>query len=343
MKFKFVLSLACSAILLNASSFAASVHGSITGRIHIGGDGGWDYLVVQPEASRLFVSHAKQVVVVDLKTKSIISSIVANGVHGIALAPDLNRGFISNGAGDTVTVFDLATLKILATLPAGKNPDAICYEPTTHRVFAFNGKSGTATVIDAANEKIIGEIPLEGKPEFAVADGQGSVFDNLEDKSQVLKINATTLAIEACWNLPEGSEPSGLAIDSAHQRLFIGCGNQTLVVMDSSSGRIITTLPIGEGVDACVYDPVGKRAFASCGDGTMTVIHQGDADTYTVAEKVTTEPRARTMAFDPTTGTAYLPTAKFGPIPPATPEHPKPRPPILPGSLEVLIVNTGSS
>jgi len=338
MKLKFVLSLACSAIVLNASSFAASVHWSITGRIHIGGDGGWDYLVVQPETSRLFVSHAKQVVVVDLKAKSIIGSIVANGVHGIALAPDLKRGFISNGAGDTVTVFDLTTLKILATLPAGKNPDAICYEPATHRVFAFNGKSGTATVIDAINEKVIGEIPLEGKPEFAVTDGHGSVFDNLEDKSQVLKINAATLLIEARWNLPEGSEPSGLAIDPAHQRLFVVCGNQTMVVVDNSSGKLITTLPIGKGVDACAYDPIGKRVLASCGDGTMTVVNQGDADTYAIAEKVTTEPRARTMAFDPTTGAAYLPTAKFGPVPAATPDHPNPRPPILPDSLEILVV-----
>lgn len=343
MKLKFVLSLACSAILSNAISFAASGHWSITGRIHIGGDGGWDYLVVQPEASRLFISHAKQVVVVDLKAKSIIGSIVANGGHGIALAPDLKRGFISNGAGDTVTVFDLATLKILATLPTGKNPDAICYEPATHRVFAFNGKSGTATVIDAVTEKVIGEIPLEGKPEFAVTDGHGSVFDNLEDKSQVLKINATTLAIEARWNLPEESEPSGLAIDPAHQRLFVGCGNQTMVIMDSSSGRLIITLPIGKGVDTCVYDPVGERAFASCGDGTMTVVRQGHKEPYAIAEKVTTEPRARTMAFDPTTGTAYLPMAKFGPVPAATADHPNPRPLILPDSLEILVVTNRSS
>jgi YVTN family beta-propeller protein len=338
MKLKLILSFACSAILSNAGSFAAPAHWSITGRIHIGGDGGWDYLVVQPEANRLFVSHAKQVVVVDLKTKSIIGSIAANGVHGIALAPDLKRGFISNGAGNTVTVFDLATLKILASLPAGKNPDAICYEPVTHRIFAFNGRSGTATVIDAAREKVIAEIPLDGKPEFAVADGHGSVFDNLEDKSQVLKINAAAPAIEARWNLSAGSEPSGLAIDPAHGRLFVGCGNQTMVVMDSSSGKVIATLPIGEGVDACVYDPVGKRAFASCGDGTMTVVHQADNETYVVAEKVITEPRARTMAFDPPTGAAYLPMARFGPVPAATPDHPKPRPPVLPDSFEILIL-----
>jgi YVTN family beta-propeller protein len=338
MKLKLILSLACSAILLNAHSFGASTPWSITSRIHIGGDGGWDYLTIESETGRLFISHAKQVVVVDLKTKSVIGSIAANGVHGIALAPGLKRGFISNGGGDTVTVFDLTTLQILATLPAGKNPDAICYEPTTQRVFAFNGRSGTATVIDAVKEKVIGEIPLEGKPEFAVVDGRGSVFDALEDKSQILKINAGTLAVTARWNLPEGSEPSGVAIDPAHERLFIGCGNQTMVVLDGASGKTVATLPIGQGVDACVYDPPGKRAFASCGDGTMTVVKQAAKDTYAVAEKVITEPRARTMAFDSTTGTAYLPLAKFGPPPPATVEQPKPRPSILPDTLEILVV-----
>ncbi len=314
----------------------------ITDRIHIGGDGGWDYLVVQPDTQRLFVSHAKQVVVVDLKTKTIIGSIEASGVHGIALAPDLKCGFISNGGDGTVTVFDLDSLKVITKLPAGKNPDAICYEPTTKKVFAFNGGSGTATVIDAVQKKVIGEIQLQGRPEFAQADGHGFVFDALEDKSEIVKINATTLAIDARWSLPAESEPSGIAVDSVNQRLYVGCGNQTMAVMDSSSGKVLATLPIGKGVDACSYDSVGKRAFASCGDGTMTVIQQSPSDTYSVSETVQTEPRARTMAFDSTTGTAYLPDAKFGPVPAATAEHPKPRPPILPDSLEILVVTQKS-
>lgn len=339
MKLQLLVSLACTFTLFMAQSFGDSTHWMISDRIHIGGDGGWDYLTVESSTNRLFVSHGKQVVVVDLKTKSIIGSIVANGVHGIALAPDLKRGFISNGADNTVTVFDLTTLKILATIPVGKNPDAICYEPTTHKVFAFNGKSHTATVIDGEKSKIVGEIPLEGKPEFAVADGNGSIFDAVEDKGQILKINATTQAIETHWNLPEGSEPSGLAIDPVHHRLFVGCGNQTMIILDSSSGKVVATLPIGQGVDACVYDPIGNRAFASCGDGTMTVV-EPKADTYVVVDKATTEPRARTMAFDPTTGTAYLPTAKFGPAPAATPENPKPRPAILPDSFEILVLTT---
>jgi DNA-binding beta-propeller fold protein YncE len=342
MKLKLITAFASSLFLLTVHSPGASASWSIADRLHIGGDGGWDYLTVEPETGRLFVSHARQVVVVDLKTKAIIGSIPANGVHGIALAPDLKRGFISNGADGTVTVFDLDTLKVITSLPAGKNPDAICYEPTTHRVFAFNGKSGTATVIDAAKEKVIGEITLDGKPEFAGVDGHGSVFDALEDKGQILKINAATLAIDARWALPEGSSPSGLAVDKADERLFIGCGNQTLVILDATSGKIVATLPIGKGVDACAYDATGKRAFASCGDGTMTVVQEGDKDTYTVAEKVITEPRARTMAFDSTTATAYLPTAKFGPIPAPTADVPKPRPPILPESFEILVLRQKS-
>lgn len=311
----------------------------VTDRIHVGGDGGWDYLAIQPETHRLFVSHARQVVVLDLQTKSMIGSIPAAGVHGIALAPDLKCGFISNGAEGTVTVFDLDTLRVMTKLTAEKNPDAICYEPMTRKVFAFNGKSGTATVIDAVQKKVIGKIPLGGKPEFAEAGVHGQVFDTLEDESEVVKIDARTQAIAARWNLPPGSGPSALAIDSAHQRLFVGCGNKTMVVMDGVSGKIIATLPIGAGVDACSYDPLGHRAFASCGDGTMTVIQESGVDTYAASVNVATEPRARTMAFDPTTATAYLPDAKFGPMPAATAAMPKPRPPILPDSLEILVVS----
>jgi DNA-binding beta-propeller fold protein YncE len=194
-------------------------------------------------------------------------------------------------------------------------------------------------VIDAVGEKVIGEISLGGKPEFAQADGKGFVFDDLEDKSQVVKIDAASLTVIARWPLPAESGPSGLAVDSVKDRLFIGCGNKTMAVMDDISGKILATLPIGQGVDACSYDPVHDRAFASCGDGTMTVVQQSDyADTYAVSATVQTEPKARTMAFDPTTGIVYLPDAKFGPAPAPTAEHPKPRPSILPGSLEILVI-----
>jgi DNA-binding beta-propeller fold protein YncE len=311
---------------------------SITDRIHVGGDGGWDYLTIQPEAHRLFISHATQVVVIDLQKKAIVGSIPAAGVHGIALAPKLGLGFISNGADGTVTVFNLSTLQEETKLTAGSNPDAICYEPMTRKVFAFNGKSGTASVIDAVQKKLVATIPLDGRPEFAQADGDGSVFDALEDKGEVVKIDAARQAVISRWTLAEGSEPSGMAIDPKDHRLFVGCGNKTLLVMDTASGRIVARLPIGSGVDACCYDPVAHRVFASCGDGTMSVIQQSDPDTYAVAESVPTQPRARTMAFDAVTGTAYLPDAKFGPPPSPSADHPKPRPPILPDSLEILVV-----
>jgi DNA-binding beta-propeller fold protein YncE len=313
-------------------------HWAVTGRIPIGGAGGWDYVTVEPKTHRLFLSHATQVVVVDLKTNRIAGSIPAAGVHGIALAPELKRGFISNGGEGTVTIFDLDTLKVLGKVPAGLNPDAICYEPVTRRVFAFNGRSHTATVIDAAKGAVVGEIPLGGKPEFARADGAGLVFVNLEDKSKVLKIDAAKLAILEQWTVPAEAEPSAMAIDAAGHRLFVGCGNKQLVVMDSGSGNVIATLPIGGGVDAAVYDPVGKRVFASCGDGTMTVIDQASANAYSVEETVPTEKGARTMGFDPTTNTAYLPIAKFGPAPLPSPQNPKPRPSIISGSLELLVV-----
>jgi YVTN family beta-propeller protein len=312
---------------------------SVVSRIHVGGDGGWDYLTVQPETHQLFVSHAKRVVVIDLKTEKIIGSVPAAGVHGIALAPDLNLGFISNGTDGTVTAFDLGTFKVETKVTVGMNPDAICYESMTKKVFAFNGKSGTVSVIDGVQRRVAGEIPLGGKPEFAQADGQGFVYDALEDKSEVIKIDAAKQAIVARWSLPATSNPSGMAIDSVNRRIFVGCGNKTLAVLDCDSGKIIASLPIGAGVDACCYDPVGHRVFASCGDGTMTVIRQNSPDVYEVSQVVPTELRARTMAFDAFTDTAYLPDAKFGPLPSATPDHPKPRPPILPDTLEILVMS----
>ena len=336
---KLILSLLLIAGILRCAASTPEIW-TITHRIPIGGDGGWDYLIVQPETHRLFVSHAKQVVVIDLHTEKIVGSIPAAGVHGIALAPELNLGFISNGADGTVTVFNLGTLQVESKLPVGAGPDAICYESMTKKVFVFNGKSKTASVIDTVQNKVVGEIPLGGRPEFAQGDGQGSVFDALEEEGQVLKIDAAKQTILARWTLPTGSEPSGMAIDPKDQRLFVGCGNKTLAVMDCNSGKVIATLPIGAGVDACVYDPIGNRVFASCGDGTMTVIQQDSPDAYSLSATVQTEARARTMAFDATTGTAYLPDAKFGPMPPATAERPKPRPPILSSSLEVLVISS---
>ena len=335
---KLILGLLLIAGLLRCTSSTPETW-TITHRIPIGGDGGWDYLVAQPEMHRLFVSHAMQVVVVDLATRKVIASIPAAGVHGIALVPELDLGFFTNGADGTVTIFNLGTLKVERKLPVGMGPDAICYESSTKKVFVFNGKSKTASVIDAVQKKVVGEIPLGGRPEFAQGDGHGSVFDALEAENQVLKIDAAKQKIIARWTLPAGSEPSGMAIDLSSHRLFVGCGNKTLAIMDCASGKVLATLPIGAGVDACAYDPVGHRVFASCGDGTMTIIQPNSPDSYSVKATVQTQAKARTMAFDPSTEMAYLPDAKFGPVPPPTADNLKPRPPILSNSLEVLEIS----
>ena len=326
------------ACTLITTGHASSSHWSVTKEIPLGGEGGWDYLAIDTLGNRLFVTHANHVVVLDLKSERVIGSLDSAGAHGVAFAPELNRGFISNGANGTVTIFDLATLKPIQSVKVGENPDAICYEPRTKRVFAFNGRSKSASVIEAATGKIAGEIPLPGKPEFAQADGTGFIFDNIEDKGLVLKIDAAKLAIATQWQLPAGSAPGALAIDASSHRLFSGCDGKILYVLDTESGKIIAKLPIGDGVDAAVYDPVEKQIFASCGDGTLTVIKQKSADDYLVEDQVKTEHGARTMAFDSVTQTAYLPIAKFGPPSAPTPGHPHGRPSIVPGSLKLLVV-----
>jgi DNA-binding beta-propeller fold protein YncE len=281
--------------------------------------------------------------VLDLAARKEVGSIPGNGIHGMALASELNRGFVSNGGSGTVTVFDLKTLQTLATVPAQPDADAICYEPVSKRVFTFNGDSANSTVIDAVQDKVVATLPLEGKPEFARADGKGSVFANVEDKDQVVKIDASVPQVVARWTLPAGSKPSSMGIDPEHRRLFIGCRNKTLLVLDADSGKVVATLPIGGGVDATVFDPRRHDAFSSCGDGTLTIVHQDGADAYRVSDTVQTAPRARTVAFDSGTNTLYLPSARFGPAPASTPENPRPRPSLIPGSFEVLLFQEGQA
>ena len=265
------LPLACALLLVPASLLAAS-QWKAGEPIPVGGDGGWDYALVQSEAGRLYASHQDRVVVIDLKSRKEIGSIPADGVHGTALAPGLNRGFVASGKDGRVTIFDLATFRVLGTVAAAPDADAICYEPVSHRVFSFNGDSGTASVIDAVKGTSLGDLPLGGKPEFAQADGRGSVFANLENKDQVVKIDGASRKIVAAWPLPAGSAPCSMAIDPAANRLFVGCRNQTLLVLDAGSGRIVATLPVGKGIDASVYDPKSHRLFSSCGEGTVTVM-----------------------------------------------------------------------
>lgn len=307
----------------------------------LGGEGGWDYLIADGNASRLYISRGTHVVVLDVDSGKSVGDIPdTQGVHGIALAPDLGRGFTSNGREGTVTIFDIQTLKPIGEkVKVGDNPDAILYDPATKRVFTFNGRSQDSTAIDGASGKVLGTIKLDGKPEFAASDAKGTVFVNIEDKSELTVIDPNTLAVKAKWPLAPCTEPSGLAIDRKHRRLFAGCDNKMMAVVDADTGKVLATPAIGEGVDATAYDDDAGLAFASCGEGVLTVVKQESADKYSVAENVKTQRGARTMALNSKTHDVYTVTANFGPRPAATADNPHPRPPILPDSFVVLVVS----
>jgi hypothetical protein len=309
-------------------------------RLALGGEGGWDYLSTDSAARRLYVTRGSHVMVVDLDSGKLAGDIPnLSGVHGVALAPDLGRGFISNGKSSEVTVFDLKTLKVLQTVKVtGENPDAILYDPFSHRVFAFNGRSGNATVLDAKSSTVAGTIPLGGKPEFATTDLQGRVFVNIEDKSEVLALDATKLTVTERWPLNPCEEPSGMAIDRKTHRLLVGCGNKMAAVVDSTTGKVVATPPIGEGVDANGFDPGTNLGFSSNGSGTLTVLSEDAAGSFKVLDNVPTERSARTMALDEKTHRIYLSSAKFNPPPAPTAEQPHPRPTPVPGSFVLLVV-----
>ena len=307
-------------------------------KIEVGGEGGWDALIADPDAHRLYVSHATKVVVIDTTTDKVIGEIAnTNGIHGIAFSEKLGKGWTSNGRDNTVTVFDLKTLKVLNTLKTDKNPDIIIFDPATSRVFCFNGGSNNATVIDAVGDKVDGAVAVGGKPEFAVSNGKGTVYVNVEDKSEVVAIDAKKMTATSHWPIAPGEEPTGLAIDNKTHRLFIVCANKKMIVMDAETGKVITNLPTGDGTDGADFDPRTKYAFSSNGEGTLTVVHEDGKDKFTVAENVKTQPRARTMAVDTKTHKVYLPTAQFGPAPLATAEQPRPRAPMLPNSFVILV------
>jgi DNA-binding beta-propeller fold protein YncE len=282
-------------------------------KISIPGQGGWDYLAVDEAARRLYVSHATQVEVLDVDSGAIVGKIEnTQSVHGIAIAPELGRGFTSNGQSSNVTIFDLKTLKKIADVPTGKKPDAIIYDPTSSRVFAFNGGSNSVTAIQAADGKVAGMVDLGGGPEYAVADGSGYVYDNLEDESLVLKINARSLKVEQRWPTGPCASPSSISMDRPNRRLFVGCRSKVMAVMNADSGQVITTLPIGDHVDATAFDPDSKLIFNSNGEGTITVIHEDSPDEYSVIETVKTLPKAKTMALDMKTHQLFLSTAEAG-------------------------------
>jgi DNA-binding beta-propeller fold protein YncE len=325
-------------LLLLTAAPANAYH--LAHEVKIPGDGGWDYLAFDGAAHRIFVSHGTRVEVIDAKQLTVIGAIDDTpGVHGIALAQALGRGYVSAGASGNVVVFDLKTLARITEIKAtGENPDAILYEPSTQRVFTFNGRGRNVTVIDAVHDQVIGTIAVDAKPEFAVTDGAGHIFVNLEDRNSLAEIDAAGMKVSHTWPLEGCEEPSGLAFDVGHRRLFSVCGNRVMAVVDSSDGHVLARLPIGEGVDGAGYDPGKRMAFASCGDGNLTVVQEISAEKFAVKENVATRRGARTMTLDPATHRVFLSTAQRGQAPAATAEQPRPRAPVIPGTFELLVV-----
>lgn len=309
----------------------------IANRIQLPGDGGWDYLAVDETGGRVFVSHGMVVQVVDLKTRTLAGTIEdTKGVHGIALAYDLNKGYISNGRDTSVTVFDLKTLKFIARIKiTGMNPDAILYDPFSRHVFTFNGRTSNSTVIDATTDKVVGTIALDGKPEFSQTDGKGKVYVNIEDKSEISVIDSKAMKVEKSWSIAPGEEPSGLALDNENHRLFSVCGNKLMVISDAVTGKVVASVPIGDRCDGVVFDPMKKLAYSSNGEGTMTVVRQKDKDHYEVAGTFPTQPGARTIAVDKRSHKLYLTTASF-----ETPATQGQRPAMKPNSFVLLEIES---
>jgi YVTN family beta-propeller protein len=335
-----------AAVTLWLSASASVCLGSGEGPYHllktipVGGEGGgWDYMSVDEINRRLYVSHGNAVAVVDIEKDAFVGLITNTpGVHGLAPAPELNRGFTSNGRENKAAVVDLKTLQILSRIETGQNPDGMLYVPTLKEVYMFNGRSQSATVIDAKAEKVIATIPLGGRPEFAAADpAAGRIYNNLEDKDLVAVIDIKTHQVLERWPIAPGQSPSGMAIDVDHHRLFIGCHNKLMIMMDSTNGKVLDQVPIGLRVDANAFDPVTQLAFASCGDGTITIAHENSPDKLTVVQSLVTERGARTMALDPKTHRIYVAAAKYEPPPKPQPGVPPQGPKIIPGTFGVLV------
>jgi YVTN family beta-propeller protein len=331
-------------VLLAAASFCIAVPGvalaqgpyHIITQWKIGGEGGWDYLAADAGAHRLYITHGPRVDVLDSTSGKVVGAITGlQGTHGVALDPAGKYGYISDGRANAVVVFDRSTLKTVTSIPAGTNPDGIAYEPVTKTVWAFNGRSNNVTVIDTKTQKVVATIALPGKPEFPVADGKGNIYDNIEDKNEIVRLDAKAQKVTAEW--PACDSPSGLAIDLASRHLFSVCDGKKMAVVDANTGKALATPTIGEGPDAAAFDAKNKLAFSSNGEGTLTVVDASKPD-FPAIQNLTTQKGARTMTFDSANGRAYLTTAQFGPRPAPTAQAPHPRPAILPDSFTVLVV-----
>lgn len=329
-----------SAVLTAATAAglrAQSYH--VTHTYTLGGDGGWDYLSLDPVGHRLFVARQDRVMVIDPASGKVLAEIPGlNRAHGVAFDYADGKGFATSGGDSSVVIFDLKTLQVTGRTIAAPDADAVLFDPATKRIFTFNGDSRSSSVLDAASGKKIGTVDLGGGPEFGVSAGDGKLYVNLEDSSAVDEIDASTMKVVRRWSLAPCQSPSGLAIDREHHRLFSGCHNQVMAISDAQAGKVVATVPIGQGVDANRFDPGTQLAFASTGDGNITVVHEDGPDTYTVVANVPTKRGARTMEVDLSSHVVYTVTADFGPMPAPTANLPRPRPPILPGTFALLVL-----
>lgn len=321
---------------------AATTAPKIVKRYELGGEGGWDFLTLDAAARRLFVTRDEHVMVIDIDNGKLLGDIGGvNNAHGVALAPEFKRGFVSNGHSDSVTVFDLGTLKKIGEISVGgKDPDAIIFDPFTKHIFAFNGHSNNVSVIDPATDKEIATMPSPGRPESAVSDGKGHIFFNIEDKAEIAYADAKAAKVIHSWSLGTCEGPTGLAIDVAHLRLFSVCANKQMVVLDAADGHVVASMPIGDGPDMAAFDPVTATAYSANVDGTLTVIHQDDADHYSVVANIATPKRSRALALDEKSHNVYLPAATFGAAAAPTAAQPHPKGPMIAGSFGIIVVGT---
>ena len=313
---------------------------AVENKIHVEGDLGWDLLSTDDSTGTIYLSHGDRVQAVEAKSGKLLGTILGiDGAHGVAVVNEVQKGFATIGKDSSVVIFDLKSFATLARVPAGgAKPDAITYDAASRRVFVGLADANSLSAIDVATSKIVGTMSLAGNPELMAVDGKGTLYVAIENKSQVVSINTKTLKVNSTWSLAPGQEPTGLALDPLTNRLFAGCSNRMMIVLDAVSGKVVTHLPIGDRIDGVAFDAGLKRAYASGGDGTLTVI-QEEGVQFSVLETVTTKKGARTLALDSKTHHLYLPTADYGPFPAATVEKPKPRPPVLPGTFTVLEVS----
>jgi DNA-binding beta-propeller fold protein YncE len=323
-------------ILLSVSLINAQKAYHLINTFHIASSGGWDYIAVGPGNNRLYVSHGTQVNVLDQTTGDSIGVIEnTTGVHGIAFDKSQNKGFTSNGRLNNVTVFDLKTNAVITQIATGINPDAIMYEPFSKTIITCNGRSKNLSIIDPVTNKLLDSIDVGGKPETAVSNGQGKLFVNIEDKNEIVVINLKTRTVEAHWSISPAEEPSGLAFDKTSNRLFAGCGNKMMAIVDAGTGKLVQTLPIGDGCDGAGFDPITKNIFTSNGEGILSVYHEKSPDQYELVGNFPTKRGARTIAVDEQNHLIYLPTADFEAADPAVP---KSRPRMIAGTFQVLVV-----